>query len=65
MRWLVAPTTRRVRSWPFQVPIKPNGRVSGVVFDYRARHATYIGQASIVPVQAVCRRINAIMEADL
>lgn len=68
---LVAPVTRRVRGWPFEVPIEPDDRVSGVVLadqtrsvDYIARHATYLGVASWALVEAVRQRVSAILADD-
>jgi mRNA interferase MazF len=68
---LVAPITRRVRGWPFEVRIEANQRVSGVVLadqtrsvDYIARHATYLGVASRALVEAVCQRVSAILTDD-
>jgi mRNA interferase MazF len=65
---LIAPITRRVRGWPFEVPIEANERISGVVLadqtrsvDYVAHHATYLGAASRALVEAVRERVSAIL----
>ena len=64
----VAPITRTVRNWPFEVPIEPDGRVAGVVLsdqagsvDFAARHARFLGKASTRLTQVVSERI-AILE---
>jgi mRNA interferase MazF len=64
----VAPITSRVRGWPFEVPIPPEGRVQGVVLadqtrslDYAARHGRRIGTAPDVVVQAALERVALIL----
>ena len=68
---LVAPITRRVRGWPFEVRIEPDERISGAVLadqtrsvDYVARHATFLGVASRALVEAVRQRVSAILADD-
>lgn len=66
---LVTPITRTVRNWPFEVPIEPGHRVSGVVLadqarsvDFGARHARFLGKAPSGLVDVVAERIAAILE---
>ena len=66
---LVAPITSRVRGWPFEVPIEPGLRVSGVVLtdqirsvDFVSRHASYLGAAPDKLVDRVLGRLSAIVE---
>jgi mRNA interferase MazF len=63
-----APVTSRVRGWPFEVPIPPEGRVQGVVLadqtrslDYAARHGRRMGAAPDAVVQAVLERLALIL----
>jgi mRNA interferase MazF len=66
---LVAPITRTVRDWPFEVPIEPGQRVSGVVLadqarsvDFVARHARFLGKAPLRLTEIVAERISTILE---
>lgn len=66
---LVAPVTSRVRGWPFEVPIEPGGRVSGVVLadqtrsvDFVSRHATFLARGSEDLLEHVLARLAAIVE---
>jgi mRNA interferase MazF len=67
---LVAPITRTVRDWPFEIPIEPGHRVSGVVLadqarsvDFSARHARFLGKAPARLTESVADRIMTIIEA--
>jgi mRNA interferase MazF len=67
---LVAPITRTVRNWPFEVPIEPGHRVSGVVLadqarsvDFAARHARFLGKAPARLIDTVAERLTTILEA--
>jgi len=66
---LVTPITRTVRNWPFEVPIEPGHRVSGVVLtdqarsvDFVARHTRFLGKAPSGLVDVVAERIAVILE---
>lgn len=66
---LVAPITRTVRNWPFEVPIGPGLRVAGAVLtdqtrsvDFVARHAKFMGKAPPELVDEVLVRIAMILE---
>jgi mRNA interferase MazF len=66
---LVAPVTRTVRDWPFEVPIGEGLRVSGVVLadqtrsvDFVARHARLLCRAPAELVAEVVARITSIIE---
>jgi mRNA interferase MazF len=65
----VAPITRTVRGWPFEVPLEPGSRVSGVVLtdqirsvDFAARHARPMGKATAEVVETVLERIVTILQ---
>jgi len=66
---LVAPITRTVRDWPFEVAIGPGLRVSGVVLadqtrsvDFEARHARFLGKAPSQLLDQVLARVASIIE---
>ena len=66
---LVAPITRTIRNWPFEVVIGPGLRVSGAVLtdqtrsvDFTARHARYLGQAPVQLVAQALARLASIIE---
>ena len=66
---LVAPVTRTVRDWPFEVVIGPGLRVSGVVLadqtrsvDFAARHARFLGKASPELLEQVLARVASLLE---
>jgi mRNA interferase MazF len=66
---LVAPITRTARDWPFEIPIEPGLRVAGVVLsdqtrsvDFAARHARFLGKASVRLTDIVSERIAAILQ---
>lgn len=66
---LVAPITRTVRDWPFEIAIEPGHRVSGVVLadqtrsvDFVARQARFLGKASARLTDTVAERVAAILE---
>jgi mRNA interferase MazF len=66
---LVAPITRTVRNWPFEVPIGPGFRAAGVVLtdqtrsvDFEARHARFLGKASPDLIEQVLVRVASILE---
>jgi mRNA interferase MazF len=66
---LVAPITRTVRNWPFEVPIEAGHRVSGVVLadqarsvDFAGRHARFLGKAPGHLADIVVQRIASILE---
>jgi mRNA-degrading endonuclease toxin of MazEF toxin-antitoxin module len=65
---LVAPVTRTVRHWPFEVPIEPGNRVAGVVLsdqtrsvDFAARHARFLGRATPRLTDTVADRVATII----
>jgi mRNA interferase MazF len=65
---LVAPITRTARDWPFEIPIEPGSRVTGVVLsdqarsvDFSARHARFLGKASVQLTETVAERIATIL----
>lgn len=67
---LVAPITRTVRDWPFEIPIEPGLRVGGAVLadqarsvDFTARQAHFLGRASERLTDVVSERIAAILQA--
>jgi mRNA interferase MazF len=67
---LVAPITRTVRDWPFEIPIETGQRVTGAVLsdqarsvDLAARHARFLGKASERLTDIVSDRIAAILQA--
>ena len=67
---LVAPITRTVRNWPFEIAIEPGHRVQGVVLsdqarsvDFAARHARFVGEAPAQLTDAVCQRVGTILES--
>ena len=64
----VAPVTDTVRGWPFEVPIPPGGKLRGVVLvdqtksiDFTARHVRLPGKAPGSLVEAVIKKIDAIL----
>ena len=66
---LIAPITRTVRGWPFEVVIGPGLRVSGAVLcdqlrsvDFEARHARFLDRAPTALVDDVLQRVGAILE---
>jgi mRNA interferase MazF len=66
---MVAPITKSVRHWPFEVPIGPGLRVTGVVLtdqtrsvDFEARHARFLGKAPTELTEQVMARVASIME---
>ena len=65
----VAPITRTVRDWPFEVAIEQGHRVGGVVLsdqarsvDFVARHARFLGKAPARLTETVAERITTILE---
>jgi mRNA interferase MazF len=67
---LVAPITRTVRDWPFEIPIEPGQRIIGVVLsdqtrsvDFTAHHARFLGRASERLTNIVSERVAAILQA--
>jgi mRNA interferase MazF len=65
----VAPVTGTRRNWPFEVPIPPGGKVSGVVLtdqtksiDHIARHVRYIASAPAGLADAALEKLAAIFE---
>jgi mRNA interferase MazF len=66
---LVAPVTRTIRDWPFEVPIPSGLRVSGVVLtdqirsvDFAARHARFLFKAPPELVEQVLLRVASIID---
>jgi mRNA interferase MazF len=66
---LIAPVTRTVRNWPFEVAIGPGLRVAGSVLtdqtrsvDFVARHATFLGKAPSELTDEVLARVASILE---
>ncbi len=66
---LVAPITRTVRDWPFEVAIEAGARVAGAVVtdqtrsvDFEARHARFLGKAPPELIEQVLTRIASILE---
>lgn len=67
---LVAPITRTVRDWPFEIAIEPGLRVTGIVLsdqtrsvDFATRHARFIGKAPTRLTDDVCQRVSTILES--
>jgi len=65
----VAPITRTVRDWPFEIAIAPGLRVTGAVLadqsrsvDFVARHARFLGKAPAQLTDLVCQRVSTILE---
>jgi mRNA interferase MazF len=65
---LIAPITRTVRTWPFEVPIGPGLRTTGVVLtdqtrsvDFVARHAKFLGKAPPDLIEEVLARVASIV----
>ena len=65
---LVAPVTRTLRGWPFEVAISPSLRISGVVLTDQARsvgfaahHARPIAKAPTKLVAQVLARVASII----
>jgi mRNA interferase MazF len=66
---LVAPITRTVRGWPFEVAIGSGLRVSGVVLtdqtrsvDFEARHTRFLSKAPADLLEQVLARVASIIE---
>ena len=64
----VAPITRTVRGWPFEVPLPSGAPVEGAVLvdqarsiDFAARHARFIAHAPTELVDAVLARLADIL----
>ena len=67
---LIAPITRTIRGWPFEVVIAAGLRVEGAILcdqvrsvDYNARHARFLGKAPAALVDDVLQRVAAILES--
>jgi mRNA interferase MazF len=66
---LIAPITRTVRNWPFEVLLGPGLRIAGAVLtdqtrtvDFEARHAKFLGKAPPELTREVLARLASIME---
>jgi len=66
---LIAPITRAIRNWPFEVPVGQGLRVTGAVLtdqtrsvDFGARHAKFLGKAPLELTEEVLARVASIME---
>jgi mRNA interferase MazF len=64
----VAPVTRTVRGWPFEVLLPAGGRVTGAVLldqtksiDFAARHARFVARAPDEVVEAALARLADIL----
>ncbi len=64
----IAPVTGTRRGWPFEVPIPPGGKVSGVVLadqtksiDRVAGHVRYIDTAPVGLVEVVVERVAVVL----
>ncbi len=64
----VAPITRTLRGWPFEIPLPSGGRVEGAVLvdqaksiDFAARHARFIGHAPSEIVDTALARLADIL----
>ena len=64
----VAPVTTTARDWPFEVPIPPGGKVSGVVLtdqtrslEFRARQTRFLARAPEQLLQTVLHRVGTIL----
>ena len=69
---LVCPITSQVKGYPFEVPLPPEGRASGVVLsdqvkslDWRARRAERFDGAPEDVMQEVMARIAALLELQV
>jgi mRNA interferase MazF len=65
----IAPVTNTRRDWPFEVPIPPGGKISGVVLadqtksiDHVARHIRFLAPAPAGLAEATLERVAAILE---
>ena len=65
---LFCPVTSQVKSYPFEVVIPAGLNVSGVIladqvrsFDWRARQAEFICQASEIVLAEVLQKLNALL----
>lgn len=66
---LIAPISRTIRGWPFEVVIASGLRVKGAILcdqvrsvDYKARHGSFLGKAPAGLVDDVLQRVAAILE---
>lgn len=66
---LLCPVTSKVKGQPFEVPIPPGGRVTGVVLadqvkslDWRARRAVFIEKLSPESVAEILERLLPLLE---
>lgn len=64
----VAPVTRTIRGWPFEIRLPDSGRVTGAVLadqiksiDFAARHARFLAHAPPDIVGAVLERLSDIL----
>lgn len=65
---LFCPITSKVKGYPFEVALPPRGPVTGVVLadqvknlDWRARRATFAGQASAKILREVLARVETLL----
>lgn len=65
---LACPITSKIKGYPFEVPIKPDGGVNGVALadhvkslDWRARDAEAMGSVETDTVDHVARIVAALM----
>jgi mRNA interferase MazF len=65
----VCPVTSRIKGYPFEVPIRDLGEVSGVVLvdqlrslDWRARRAEPAGKAPAAVMAEVLAKLRALLE---
>ncbi len=65
---IVCPITSHVKGYPFEVPLPPGGKISGVVLadqvkpvDWQAREARRAGSVPLPVIQAVRRYLALIL----
>ena len=66
---IVCLITNQVKGYPFEVPLPPSGKISGVVLsdhlknlDWRQRRATKVGRVPPAILRSVRERIAALLE---
>ncbi len=68
---LIAPITKTIRNWPFEVLIGAELRVTGAVLtdqtrsvDFAARHAKFLGKAPAKLTIEVLARVASIVDSE-
>ena len=64
---LFCPVTSHVKGYPFEVPLPPKGKITGVVLadqlrslDWRARKAVFVGKAPAEIVEEVLAKVRTL-----